>query len=76
MDEQYNRAKTIITTHREQHKELADLLVEKEVIFADDVERIFGKRPWISRQDELSNENKKDSEEIKEETEDKTTDHE
>ena len=76
VDEQYNRAKTIITTHREQHKELADLLVEKEVIFADDVERIFGKRPWISRQDELSNENKKDSEEIKEETEDKTTDHE
>ena len=62
VDEQYNRAKEIITTHREQHKELADLLVEKEVIFADDVERIFGKRPWISRQEELSKENKKDSE--------------
>ena len=64
VDEQYNRAKEIITTHREQHKELADLLVEKEVIFADDVERIFGKRPWISRQEELSKENKKDSEEV------------
>ena len=63
VDEQYNRAKNIITTHREQHKELADLLVEKEVIFADDVERIFGKRPWISRQEELSKENKKGSEE-------------
>ncbi len=66
VDEQYNRAKEIITTHREQHKELADLLVEKEVIFADDVERIFGKRPWISRQEELSKENKKDSEESNE----------
>ena len=87
VDEQYNRAKSLITSHREQHKELADLLVEKEVIFADDVERIFGKRPWISRQDELSKENKKASEEeveqvaeaneeIKEETEVKNSDNE
>jgi cell division protease FtsH len=34
-------------------------LVENEVIFAEDVERIFGKRPWVSRMDELMNENKK-----------------
>jgi cell division protease FtsH len=67
VDEQYNRAKDIIITHREQHKELADLLVEKEVIFADDVERIFGKRPWISRQEELSKENKKEENETNEE---------
>ena len=73
VDEQYNRAIELITRHREQHKELADLLVEKEVIFADDVERIFGKRPWISRQDELSKENKKEEEE---ETEAKTNDNE
>lgn len=73
VDEQYNRAKALITSHREQHKELADLLVEKEVIFADDVERIFGKRPWISRQDELSKENKKEE---KEETEAKTNNNE
>ena len=69
VDEQYNRAKDLINSHREQHKELAELLVEKEVIFADDVERIFGKRPWTSRQDELSKESKKDSEN-KEETTD------
>ena len=68
VDEQYNRAKNIISTHRAQHKELADLLVENEVIFADDVERIFGKRPWVSRQEELSKENKKDSEETKDQT--------
>jgi cell division protease FtsH len=32
---------------------LAQLLVEREVIFADDVEKIFGKRPWQSRSEEL-----------------------
>ena len=68
VDEQYNRAKDLINSHREQHKELADLLVEKEVIFADDVERIFGKRPWTSRQEELSRENKKEVENTTEET--------
>ena len=62
VDEQYNRAKDLISSHREQHKALADLLVDREVIFADDVERIFGKRPWVSRQEELSKENKKETE--------------
>jgi len=39
--------------HAEGHAKLAQLLVEREVIFADDVEKIFGKRPWQSRADEL-----------------------
>jgi cell division protease FtsH len=39
--------------HKEGHAKLAQLLVEREVIFADDVEQIFGKRPWQSRADEL-----------------------
>jgi len=51
--EQYERAKQILTEHKEGHAQLAQLLVEREVIFADDVERIFGKRPWQSRADEL-----------------------
>jgi cell division protease FtsH len=54
--EQYARAKAILKENLEKMKELADILVEKEVIFADDVERIFGKRPWKSRADELSEE--------------------
>ena len=37
----------------EGHHALADLLVEREVIFAEDVEKIFGKRPWTSRTEEL-----------------------
>ena len=51
--EQYERAKQILTEHKEGHAQLAQLLVEREVIFADDVEKIFGKRPWQSRADEL-----------------------
>ena len=50
---QYERAKQILEEHSEGHRQLADLLVQCEVIFADDVERIFGKRPWTSRSEEL-----------------------
>ena len=51
--EQYERAKTILSEHKEGHAALAQLLIEREVIFAEDVERIFGKRPWASRSDEI-----------------------
>ena len=53
ISEQYERAKQILTEHAEGHAQLAQLLVDREVIFAEDVERIFGKRPWTSRADEL-----------------------
>ena len=53
VNEQYERAKQILTEHKDGHAQLAQLLVEREVIFADDVEKIFGKRPWISRSEEL-----------------------
>ena len=53
INEQYERAKQILTEHKDGHAQLAKLLVEREVIFADDVERIFGKRPWTSRSEEL-----------------------
>ena len=53
VNEQYERAKQILTEHKEGHAQLAQLLVEHEVIFADDVEKIFGKRPWQSRSEEL-----------------------
>ncbi|NCC99417.1 MAG: ATP-dependent metallopeptidase FtsH/Yme1/Tma family protein [Bacteroidia bacterium] len=56
---QYQRALTIITENRSKHKALADLLVEKEVIFAEDVEHIFGKRPWASRMEEIIKESAK-----------------
>ena len=53
VNEQYERAKQILTEHKEGHAQLAQLLVDREVIFADDVEKIFGKRPWQSRSEEL-----------------------
>ena len=53
INEQYERAKQILNEHKEGHAQLAQLLIDREVIFADDVEKIFGKRPWTSRADEL-----------------------
>ena len=53
IDEQYNRAKAILTKYKDQHQSLKDLLLEKEVIYADDLERIFGKRKWLSRSQEI-----------------------
>jgi cell division protease FtsH len=50
---EYERAKKILVEHKEGHAQLAQLLVEQEVIFAEDVERIFGKRPWTSRTEEI-----------------------
>ena len=53
VNEQYTRAKNILMEHKEGHNALAELLIEKEVIMAEDVERIFGKRPWLSRSQEI-----------------------
>ena len=53
INEQYERAKKILTEHKDGHAQLAQLLIDREVIFAEDVERIFGKRPWTSRAEEL-----------------------
>jgi cell division protease FtsH len=55
INEQYVRAKMVLTEHKEGHNQLAQLLMEKEVIFAEDVEHIFGKRPWASRSEEIMN---------------------
>ncbi len=53
INQQYARAKDILTKHQEGHNQLAQLLISREVIFAEDVERIFGKRPWVSRSQEI-----------------------
>lgn len=48
----YARAKEILRSHKEQHKQVAELLLEREVIFSDDLERILNKRPWIDEDEE------------------------
>ena len=71
--EQYARAKDILTQHKEGHNRLAELLIEKEVIFAEDVEAIFGKRPWASRSEEIMAENEKnDTQSIENKSNDET----
>ena len=54
---QYERAKKLLNEHAEGHRQLAELLFQKEVIFAEDVEKIFGKRPWVSRSEEINEAN-------------------
>lgn len=51
--EQYDRAKQLLRKYADGHGRLADMLLSREVIYTDDVEQIFGKRPWVSRTDEI-----------------------
>ena len=53
INNQYERAKAMLLEHKEGHATLAKVLLENEVIFAEDVEKIFGKRPWASRSEEI-----------------------
>lgn len=53
INEQYERAKEILRQHASGHAELANVLITREVIYTEDVEHIFGKRPWVSRTDEI-----------------------
>ena len=59
--EQYERAKSMLMEHSEGHHRLANLLIEREVIFAEDVENIFGKRPWTSRSEEIFEKNEENN---------------
>jgi cell division protease FtsH len=45
---QYQRAITILEENKDKLNQLADILIEKEVIFKDDLEAIFGKRKFDS----------------------------
>ena len=63
VNEQYERAKNILREYATQHNRIRDLLIEKEVIYHDDVEKILGKRQWKSRTDEIIEINKKADEE-------------
>lgn len=56
ISEQYERAKRLLSENAAKHNELANLLVDREVIFTEDVENIFGPRPWKSRADILMEE--------------------
>lgn len=57
IEEQYLRAKDILQRYAEGHGKLAEVLVTREVIYAQDVADIFGPRQWLSRSDEILNDN-------------------
>lgn len=72
ISEQYERAKKIVAENAEGHNELANVLLEREVIYREDVEHIFGKRPWASRSEEIlekeNKDDKNDKKNVKEES--------
>ena len=68
---EYERAKQILRDNAAGHNQLADLLIEREVIFAEDLEKVFGKRPWTSRQDELIAQNPEETAQLPENTDEK-----
>lgn len=61
VNDEYSRAKALLEEHKEGHNQLAELLLSREVIYAEDVEAIFGKRPWVSRAEEIIEENAKNA---------------
>lgn len=62
VEQAYARAKKLLEDHREQHKQVAELLLEREVIFSDDLERILGKRPWKDEDEEAETKEEKAAE--------------
>ena len=72
IDQQYQRALETLKKNTDGHKKLADLLLEREVIFSEDLEHIFGKRPW-EKPTLVNNGNYNIPKDISPETEDETT---
>ncbi|MDE6754244.1 MAG: AAA family ATPase, partial [Muribaculaceae bacterium] len=62
INEQYERAKEILRKYAKEHNKIRDLLVEREVIYHDDAEAVFGPRKWKSRTDEIIEINKREEE--------------
>ena len=68
IDVQYERAKTVLRKNKKGLTQLAEILLEKEVIFSDDLEKIFGKRPWKSHEELME---KKEAKKLKPKTQKK-----
>ena len=62
VEEQYQRAIALLETHKDKLVELAEVLLKDEVIFKDNLEAIFGKRPFDSKNEEQSTTAKEEEE--------------
>ncbi len=58
IDGQYERARQILSEYEQGHHQLADLLQQREVIYTEDAERIFGPRKWQSRTETILKDDK------------------
>ncbi|WP_337671667.1 ATP-dependent zinc metalloprotease FtsH [Prevotella sp.] len=76
INDEYARAMQILKEHSEGHNKLAELLMTREVIFAEDVEQIFGKRPWVSRSEEIMEDNTPKLEDMPDEVKEAQAEHE
>jgi ATP-dependent metalloprotease FtsH len=63
IEKQYQRAIKLLEENKDKLTQLAEVLLEKEVIFKDNLEKIFGKRPFEKEQPVNTEEDKKDEEE-------------
>jgi cell division protease FtsH len=62
VEEQYQRAIALLETHKDKLVELAEVLLKDEVIFKDNLEAIFGSRPFDSKNEEQSTTAKEEEE--------------
>lgn len=72
IEAQYIRAKELLTKHKEKLSSLADLLLDKEVIFKENLEDIFGKRPWKNQEEKIQEQKAMELNGAKAETEEST----
>jgi len=56
IEEQYRRAIKLLEANKDKLTELAEVLLDKEVIFKDNLEKIFGKRPFVKEKSDSSEE--------------------
>lgn len=74
VDESYARAKEVLKKHEDGHKVLAERLLEREVLFTEDLEEIFGPRPGAKHDSTKIIENQESPEQIEASTEEATKD--
>ena len=67
VEQAYEKAKSILIANREKLDKLAQILVEREVIFREDVENIYGPRPWDEKAETKASDNNSEAQTTSEE---------
>lgn len=67
IEDAYRRTKELLMNNKDKLSKLANLLLEKEVIFKEDLEGIFGKRPFLDKSEKIKPESKQETVDVKKE---------